>query len=1063
MTILRKISLTALLAIYLTICEAVVVNSRRENFNTYGPPPRPAPQYGPPPQQHQPHREYGVPQQIPFREYGPPALKYGPPKFISGGGGGGGSSSNSIKSGFNEQIKAYFGVPKPFYGPPHIQHKPAANYGQPQPQYGPPPRPAPQYGPPPPKPAPQYGPPPPKPAPQYGPPPRPSYGPPPQSLPLTQPAPLFKPEHSPASSYGPPPSGPLNFAPKPVYGPPKQSYGPPPLPLGITGPGSVPANFNKGQETTIILTSGGGSSGGHQHGGHGGGGGFHGGGSFNGGPVKQVQIQIDATGHTHSVSGSQAPFHTSCDGWKPIPSPAGIYVEGNNIETQSGYSQVAQGSFGTQYSGSSGGSSLGSSGGGGSIIDGLTDEQLVAVALQSGSFDTHIRGPDRPPSGQGGDYRQQSFNSIDSDVLQIALGLGDDSYSKPPSDSYAPGSIHAQKHHNSFGGVDDGLVPPPQGDLNNQGPPPSVDSYGPPPSGNYLPPPPHGNYGPPQHAAPGDNYGPPPPPVQQSANVIIQEQHSSAASSSSSSSQAGLHYGTQSGNVLNIPTHGASQPSRPVTYRPPVPQGLLESIGAVVQHQDKFGIKPPTQPPTYIPPAAKEIAENGLSNIGSEYGPPPPPLPAPAPAAQLNVPLGVIEQQLPQYQPPQAFVQQQQKFHQSQFQYLPPLQEQRDNTINQYGPPLAPPPPPPQHQQQYLPPQQQQSAAFQLPPPPPPSQEYLPPPVNTGPVTFQQHNGATSSAHFENAYASSQHSEQFIHTQASALQQEPRYTQVHNCGQGPNLVTANYQLQSQNQYQHQQQQQQQQYYQQQQFQQQHNQEQQQYAAASNSISSNSANAYNAISQSIPVAERHTQFIEQQPTDSYGLPPSGNSIDYDGYASQKSSVAALPDGTNPQDLPGLDGLNLVSAQKSESIQLSPEQVNGAAHHQHSQSFELDITGNGAKSQQALQSAHHEEILSEGLLQSILTAIEKPQSKGLQHQHAMQVVSNQQNDLYGHDAQSRSDIDIHEDATMDDENEPEVEESNKVEMQVDADGEEVATVQEFKPIVPEEVDDQDQAKH
>uniref|UniRef100_A0A034V8L8 Trithorax group protein osa n=1 Tax=Bactrocera dorsalis TaxID=27457 RepID=A0A034V8L8_BACDO len=640
---------------------------------------KPRPQYGPPPPQRQPHREYGVPQQIPFREYGPPALKYGPPKFISGGNGGSfsssssSSSSSSFNSGFNEQIKSHFGVPKPFYGPPHIQHKPAPNYGPPQAQYGPPPRPAPQYGPPPPKPSPQYGPPP-----------RPSYGPPPQSLPSPLPAPLFKPEHSPASSYGPPPSGPLNLPPKPVYGPPKPSYGPPPLALGLTGPGPAPANFNKVPETTIILASGGGnggSSGGHHHG-------------NGGGPVKQVQIQIDASGHTHSVSGSQAPFHTACDGWKPIPAPVGSYVEGNNIETQSGYSHVAQGSFGTQYSGGasiSGGNHGGATGSGGSIIAGLSDAQLVAVALQSGGFDGANHGPQLPPTGPAGDFKQQNINSIETDVLQVALGGGDDSYSKPPADSYAPGSIHAHKHNN----IDGGLIPP-SGNYGPPPPPPPVDSYGPPPSGNYLPPP-SGNYGPPpsQLPPPSGNYGPPPPPLPPSDNygppppppssaALFVENHQSSSASSSSSSQAGLHYGSQSGNVLNVPTHGASQPSRPVSFRPPVPQGLLESIGAAVQHLDQFGVKPPTQSPTYIPPAANEIADNG---IGAEYGPPPPP------PAQINVPIGVIEQQLPQVQPPQVFT-----------------QEHRGNAQNQYGPPLPPPPP----QQQYLPP-----------PPPPPQQQRL--------------------------------------------------------------------------------------------------------------------------------------------------------------------------------------------------------------------------------------------------------------------------------------------------------------------------------------------------
>ncbi|XP_036344608.1 trithorax group protein osa-like, partial [Rhagoletis pomonella] len=843
-------------------------------------------------------------------------------------------------------------------------------------------------------------------------PPRPSYGPPPQSLPSTFPAPLFKPEHSPASSYGPPPSGPLNLPPKPVYGPPKPSYGPPPLPLGITGPGPAPANFNRVPETTIILTSGGGSSGGQGGGGIIGGGGGGGGG---GGPVKQVQIQIDASGHTHSVSGSQAPFHTACDGWKPIPAPSGSYVEGNNIDTQSGYSQVAQSNFGTQYSGGAGvsGGGVGATGSGGNVLDGLTDAQLVAVALQSGDFGTHIRGPELPPSGPAGDFKQQNINSIETDALQVSLGVGDDSYSKPPLDSFAPGSIHAQKY-NSIGG--NGAPPPPSG---NYGPPSPVNSYGPPPSGNYLPAP-SGNYGPPP--LPSDNYGPPPP--QASGGRFVQEQHSS--SSSSSSSHVGLQYGSQSGNVLNVPTHGASQPSRPVAFRPPVPQGLLESIGATVQHLDQFGVKPPTQSPTYIPPAANEIAEHGSGNLGPDYAPPPPP-------AQVNIPLGVIEQQLPQQQPPRVFA-----------------QEQHGNSLNQYGPPLSPPPP----QQQYRPPPpppppQQEQQQHGRPFPPPPSQQYLPPP-QTGPVTFEQQNSAASGSNFESAYASSQQNEQFIHAQGLPLLQEPRFAQVHDCGQGPNLVGAGYQLQQQNQYQQQQQQ----------FQQQHA---QQYSA-SNSISSTSSNAYNAISQSIPVAEQHTQFLEQEPADSYGLPQSGNDIDhdYDGYASQKSAVAALPDGTDPQDLPGLDGLNVISAQKSQSIQLSPEQVSGAAHSQHEPTFQLDIAGNGVKSIQTEQSANHEEILSEGLLQSILTAIEQPQSKNVQHQHSVQVITNQNSGSYGHGAQSRSDTDISEDATPDDEHEPEVAESEKVEVHVNADGEEMATVKELKPIVAAEVEDE-QAKH
>lgn len=166
---------------------------------------------------------------------------------------------------------------------------------------------------------------------------------------------------------------------------------------------------------------------------------------------------------------------------------------------------------------------------------------------------------------------------------------------------------------------------------------------------------------------------------------------------------------------------------------------------------------------------------------------------------------------------------------------------------------------------------------------------------------------------------------------------------LHDCAQGPNLV-----------------------HQQQQF---------------NSISANSPDAYNAIAQSVPVAEQHTQFLAD-PTDSYSPPPSGSKIEFDhlGYASQKSAVSALPDGTDLQQLPGLDGLNVISTQKSQSIKF------GTGIGQPLQNFQVQFGSslNNAASIQGSDtdindpSANHEEILSQGLLQSILTAIEQPQS-------------------------------------------------------------------------------------
>ncbi|KAH8267120.1 hypothetical protein KR018_008334, partial [Drosophila ironensis] len=976
--------LTLLLTLCFCAAQAVLsgkeLKRREAGFDTYGPPPRPAPQYGPPhQQQHVPHREYGVPQQIPFREYGPPALKYGPPKlnFLGGGGGGGGGG------GLHEQIKTHFGVPKPFYGPPHIQHKPAQQYGPPPPKYGPPPppQPAPQYGPPPPKPAPQYGPPPPQPAPQYGPPPplkiqhrpapqygppKPQYGPPPPPQPLPSPhaAPLFKPAHQPATSYGPPASGPLNLPPKPIYDAPPPNYGPPPLPVALPGP--PPA-------TTIILSGGGGG---------------HSGPSGPGGPVKQVQIQIDASGHTHSVSGSQAPFHTACDGWKPIPAPVGAYVEQNHIETQGGYSHVSQGhggSFGTQYS--IGG---GSGTGGGSIVDGLSDEQLVAVALQGGSDGGQVI------TGPGG-------NSIE-EALQVSIGSLDDSYSKPPADSFAPGSVHAQKYQ-TIG--HSGPPPPPPG--GNYGPPPP-----PPPSGNYgpPPPPPSGNYGPPP-PPPSGNYGPPPP------QFAALTSNSHSQSHSHSHSNVNIQYGPPpSGNPQPFPQHGAGQPNKPVVYRPPVPAGLLESIGATVQHLDQFGVKPAQQPATYIPPAASEIplagpgpgAAPALPAPQALYQPPPPPPP------QV-----IVQQQLPAPQPGPSFVHQQ----------------------KQFGPPGPPPPPEPQ----YLPPPV--ANVRPLGPPPPPSQQYLPAGPPPPPLFFQQQQQQQQHHHSENSYSASQ-----FHAQGLPLpQQAPRFSQlpqqqqpqpiiIHDCGHGPNLVSSNgYQVQQQ---------------------QQQQQLQQQVQQHFGSVSAASSGAYNAIAQSIPVAEQHTQQLVAGPADSYGPPPSGNDIDFDhtGYASQKNAVAALPDGTNPQELPGLDGLDVLSATKSQSIQLNGQQPAPG------QNFQVQFGGslNNAPGV-ASGDANHEEILSQGLLQSILTAIEQP-SQQQQQQHLQQILPQ------NHKAQSRSDQEHdehdqpeheHEHQPEEDEEEQSVSSSNRVEVRVLPDAEEEETPAVVKQIEPIVVSEEEEAKH
>ncbi|XP_062140555.1 trithorax group protein osa [Drosophila sulfurigaster albostrigata] len=909
---------------------------RQAGFDRYGPPPRPAPQYGPPPpqqQQHIPHREYGVPQQIPFREYGPPALKYGPPKlnFL---GGGSSSSSSSSSGSLHEQVKTHFGVPVPFYGPPHIQKKPG-------PQYGPPPPPSPVYGPP----QAQYGPPPPQPSPQYGPPPSPQYGPPkqrygppppppskiqfggPQPLPAPHPAPLFKPAHQPATSYGPPASGPLNLPPKPVYEPPP-NYGPPPLPISLPGPQSP--NFHSVPQPS-------------------------------GGPLQQVRIQIDASGHTHSVSGSQVPFHTACDGWKPIPAPVGANIEQHHIESQGysganinqGHSQVnTQGQqIVTQYN--LGGA--GATGGSSSIVDGLTDEQLVAVALQ-GDVNNVITGP------SGGDAH---LNSIDSDALQITVE------NSKPTEIFAAGGPNYQPTGN-------GPIPGPQ--------------YGPPPPAP-----------PPQFAA-------------QTSSHAQSSSQSHAHSHSHSQSNVNIQYGPPSDNLLPLPQYNVGPPNKPVAYRPPVPAGLLESIGATVQHLDQFGVKPPQQSPNYIPPATNEIALSGPS------GPPPAPQALyGAPINQLPPPPQQIisQQQLPQAQPGQVFG--------------PP----KLIAVQPYNPAARPPPPPNGHFAQGL----LQPPAIQ--------QQYLPPPpifVQQQQHQQQQHQ-QQQQHHAENSYSASQYTQQYINSQGLPLAQQsqrfdldPRQNTlhlqppvtVHNCGHGPNLVSSTG-------YAVQQQQQQQQHQQQQQF---------------GSISTASNVGYNAIAQSIPLVEQHTEFLSGGPSDSYGPPPSGNDIDFDhsGYASQKSAVAALPDGTDPNQLPGLNGLDVISAQKSQSIQLN------AGAEKSAQNFEIQFgtslnnaagSGNGNANianptNLDEHGVNHEEILSQGLLQSILTAIEQPQSSSAGPQN--------------HRAQSRSDEPLDD---ADEDKDLHHHDSKHDELHDENDEELHAKVKEIEPIVAADV--QEEAKN
>lgn len=89
------------------------------------------------------------------------------------------------------------------------------------------------------------------------------------------------------------------------------------------------------------------------------------------------------------------------------------------------------------------------------------------------------------------------------------------------------------------------------------------------------------------------------------------------------------------------------------------------------------------------------------------------------------------------------------------------------------------------------------------------------------------------------------------------------------------------------------------------------------------------------------------------------------------ASTASPLSAPPargeydDEATRLDVAGLTGLNVVSAQKSQSITIPVEGARG--------NYELQFQ---ATDQTGAASAPHEQLLSEGLLQQILSAIEQP---------------------------------------------------------------------------------------
>ncbi|XP_052868459.1 uncharacterized protein LOC128274340 [Anopheles cruzii] len=180
-----------------------------------------------------------------------------------------------------------------------------------------------------------------------------------------------------------------------------------------------------------------------------------------------------------------------------------------------------------------------------------------------------------PPSG---DFlgNHQHASAVDSGDIGLQLpklehGAAFNAHSEPPLGLELPklanNEIHSNFVSDSYG------VPPSDG----FGPAKYLPPFPKPPLG--PPPPQKLHFGPP----PGPHYGPP-------------MRHSGLA----------ISHGSISGNLKPWPVSG-SPPRHPIAYRPPVPQGLIESIGHAVEHEENFGTKPAYSGNVYLPPPTRDV------------------------------------------------------------------------------------------------------------------------------------------------------------------------------------------------------------------------------------------------------------------------------------------------------------------------------------------------------------------------------------------------------------------------------------------------------------------------
>lgn len=151
-----------------------------------------------------------------------------------------------------------------------------------------------------------------------------------------------------------------------------------------------------------------------------------------------------------------------------------------------------------------------------------------------------------------------------------------------------------------------------------------------------------------------------------------------------------------------------------------------------------------------------------------------------------------------------------------------------------------------------------------------------------------------------------------------------------------------------------------------------------------------------VSSSIGVSEVH------EPSSSYGPPPSGNPADSLAYSSQKSTSTVQIDsagaGSNVheshsqsqsqsdaqalesqkhEELPGLSGtgLDIISAQQSQTVEIPIQGQHGAY------SLQFQATDPLASQNNHLDSPDHQKLLSQGLLDRVLSAIEQPKQQNV----------------------------------------------------------------------------------